>query len=275
MLMWLDKHRYTQGVLDDFFSAVVLPALEMLDYPFDVGRKISKKFSTPDKSRMDKLIEENKRLKKKVLELELAGIENRNYRRLLKAHKKVREDVRLAEIYQIAKDPDTQLIKINLGRKNCVIPGQPLIDADGVIGQVIMARTYTSTVRLITDLSHKMHVQIRATGYQTLAVGDGKSRLVKLPYVSLSAKVKINDEVITSGLDGVYPYGYMVGKVTKIEKQEVKGVQEITVTPTARINHIREALLVWTEKMKAKAKKQTKIFGFKECVYVAEASDAN
>lgn len=267
--MWLDKNNYLQDYLDDTFSAIVYPIIKAVNYPYDLGRDVSKKLSAPKKMTLEQLAEENKRLRKKVLDLELAGIENKNYKKLLKARHKIREKVRLAEIIYVGLDPDIKTVKIGLGRKDCVIEGQPLVDAHGVLGQVIKSRALFSTVRLITDSNHIMHVQFRRTGRQTLAYGDGKSNMLRLPNLPLNEQINDGEEIITSGLGGVYPYGYMVGKIvkktnrnkTKVRKDTGKQFAVAYVKPTAHINQTREGLLVWTEEMRIKAKAQSRSFG--------------
>ncbi|VAW78712.1 hypothetical protein MNBD_GAMMA12-3213 [hydrothermal vent metagenome] len=259
--MWADSKKHLrQSIADDVVAVLYNPIIKFVHWPSKKIESIKQSFETPEeiKKKHTALITENRNLRLRVNKLELLKIKIVSYQKLLRASREIREDVKLAEIFHITLDPKKQLVKINLGRTNCVIDDQPLIDAYGVMGQVVRARPYDSTVRLVTDQNHIMHVQFKPDpknpqeeGIRTLARGTGKSRLIILPYLPKSAESKINigDAVITSGLGDIYPHGYPVGKVIKILNPPESRFMLAYVKPSAHLDRTREALVVWTAKV--------------------------
>ena len=132
---------------------------------------------------------------------------------------------------------------------------QPVVDPDGVFGQVIEVTPYYSTVRLISDRNHIVPVQfhgrkkaVPGKELRTIAIGTGNAeRLLKLPYISTSEIIEIGDEVITSGLGRIYPYGYSVGRVVLIQTSPGSKFQQVFIKPTASLDRAREVLLVYTD----------------------------
>lgn len=261
LLMWADSKKHLRySIADDVVAVIYNPIIKIINWPSKKVEAIKKSFDTPEEmqKKHDALVTENRNLHLQINKLKLLKLKVVSYQKLLRASRKVREDVKLAEIFHITLDPKKQLIKINLGRTNCVIDDQPLIDAYGVMGQVIRARPYDSTVRLVTDQNHIMHVQFKPSpdnleeeGIRTLARGTGRSRLIILPYLPKSAesKIKVGDEIITSGLGDIYPHGYPVGKVIKILNPSDSKFMIAYVKPAAHLDRTREALVVWTAKV--------------------------
>ena len=268
--MWADSKKHLRAsIADDIVAVIYNPLINMINWPSKKIESIKKSMVSPTewKARNTKLRNENRELRRRITKLELMELKVVSYQKLLRAAREIREDVKLAEIYHITLDPKKQLVKINLGRTSCVIDDQPLVDAYGVMGQVIRARPYDSTVRLVTDQNHIMHVQFKPgpdnpqeEGIRTLARGTGESRLIKLPYLPKSAegKIKIGDKVITSGFDDIYPHGYPVGKVIKIVNPADSKFMVAYVKPAAHLDRTREAMVVWTSKVYKRMRLQFK-----------------
>jgi len=261
LLMWADSKKHLRySIADDVVAVIYNPIIKFVNWPSKKIETIKTSFDNPEvlKKKYANLIAENRNLRLHINKLELLKLKVVSYEKLLRASRKIREDVKLAEIFHITLDPKKQEIKINLGRTNCVIDDQPLIDAYGVMGQVIRARPYDSTVRLVTDQNHIMHVQFKPRsenpqeeGIRTLARGTGRSRLIVLPYLPKSAesKIKVGDQIITSGLGDIYPHGYPVGKVIKVLNPPDSKFMIAFVKPAAHLDRTREALVVWTAKV--------------------------
>ena len=266
MLMWADsKKNLRHSIADDVVAVIYIPFVKTIDWIKEKFNSITTSSPSPDKiiaKYKEELIKNRKlRLENIRLEVKISKVVKRQ--ELLRASQEIREEIKLAEIYHINLSPRKQLIKINLGRSNCVIDDQPLVDAYGVMGQVIRARPYDSTVRLITDQNHIMHVQFKTDpkkpleeGVRTIARGTGtetKDRMIKLPYLpkSLFTKNKniVGQEIITSGLGEIYPHGYPVGKIVRIENKPGSKYLTAYVRPAAHLDRTREAMVVWTAKV--------------------------
>ena len=196
---------------------------------------------------------ENTRLKRENLKLQaqqqkLASLENENIRLrdLLESSLKVKDRVLIAELVAVDLDPYKHQVLINKGETSGVFEGQPVLDANAVMGQVTGVTPYTSTVLMITDPRHSLPIQILRTGQRAIAVGTGNINKLQLPHLPNNADIMIGDLLVTSGLGGRFPPGYPVATVTDIKRVEGQAFMDITATPDARLDHTREVLLVWT-----------------------------
>jgi rod shape-determining protein MreC len=142
-------------------------------------------------------------------------------------------------------DPYKNQVMINKGELHDAYPCQPLVDAEGVLGQIVHAGPFTSTAILITDTAHALPVQVNRTGLRTIALGSGTINRLDLPYISNSADIRQGDLLVTSGLGGHFPPGYPVATVTEVKHDSGHSFAEITATPLAHLDRSREVLLVW------------------------------
>jgi rod shape-determining protein MreC len=256
LLMWMDNKRYLDSPKDIAGSYGVNYFNKVASFFGDAKTKAETSWRSTGEIK-----DENKRLREKIhnlrnqnIRLRLLQTEVKKYRRYLNASRKVREHVKLAEIYHVDLDPDRHIVRVNRGRRDCVDLNLPVIDPEGVFGQVISVTEYYSTIRLITDRNHIVPVQFRGRKnsvpgkeLRTIAIGTGDSKLLKLPYISTSEVIEIGDEVVTSGLGQVYPYGYSVGRVVRIETSPGSKFQLVYIKPSASLDRTREVLLVYTD----------------------------
>ena len=119
--------------------------------------------------------------------LDALEAENERLRALLEARGRVRDDIRVAEILSIDTNPFGHSLTINAGTDDGVFEGQALVDADGVIGQVIRPGIMTSEGMLISDPGHALPVEVNRNGLRTIAKGTGENdKLTLLAVVNLS-----------------------------------------------------------------------------------------
>jgi rod shape-determining protein MreC len=142
-------------------------------------------------------------------------------------------------------DPYSRRIVLNKGTRDGVEQGQSLIDANGIMGQVVHAGTFSSSALLITDPSHALPVQLERSGLRAVALGTGPENLLRLSHVPNSSDVRIGDTLVTSGLGGRFPSGYPVGTVVDVERDSGRPFATIMVEPVAELERNREVLLVW------------------------------
>ena len=132
------------------------------------------------------------------------------------------------------------------GSLSGIFPGQPVLDAHAVMGQVTHVTPMTSTVLLITDASHALPVQVDRNGLRTIAFGTGRIHELELPHLPNNADIREGDQLVTSGLGGRFPPGYPVARVSRIEHRPGEPFASIVATPSAHLERSREVLLVWT-----------------------------
>jgi rod shape-determining protein MreC len=203
-------------------------------------------------SKYSELTEENRRLRDEILVLQTKQLkfealeqENIRLRGLLDTSFKVGEQVLIAELLSIKLVPYEHVVVVNKGGRFGVHPGQAVFDGHGVVGQVLRVTPYSSEVVLITDPSHAIPVRINRNGLRTIAQGTGQIDRLALPYLPSNADVKVGDLLVTSGLDGVFPAGYPVARVTAIAPEK-SPFGKISAVPMALLDRNRELLLVWS-----------------------------
>lgn len=202
------------------------------------------------------LISENARLKRQLIisqyrlqDLNVVDRENSRLRKLLDSYEELREDrVLIAEILSVDLAPYRQRFIINRGSVDEVYPGQPLLDADGVVGQVESVSAMASEALLITDPDHVVPVRIERTGVRTLAEGTGDSTLLRLANLPNTADVVPGDRLVTSGLGDVFPAGRPVAIITEFRRQPDQSFAYVTARPVSNLDRDQEVLLVWNDK---------------------------
>jgi rod shape-determining protein MreC len=191
-----------------------------------------------------RLRREREVLAARIDRLEAVAAENLRLRALLGGTRGFRLDVRLVSILDVDLDPYRQRVVLDAGAGDGVRVGQALVDAGGVLGQVIEVTPRRSVALLITDPDHAVPVQVARTGLRAIAYGTGDVARLTLPNVPQSADIHAGDVLITSGIGGRFPAGFPVGTVTDVRADETRLFLVATATPAARLDRGVEVLLV-------------------------------
>ena len=199
------------------------------------------------------LEEENERLRSELLILkgriqrmsELAA-ENIRLRNLLNATELLKDSVLVAELIGVSPEPSRHTIRINRGEESGVYVGQALLDADGLMGQIIEVYRNSSKALLISDSSHALPVQVLRNGVRSIAEGMGDYKQLKLRHVSPTTDIRVGDQLVSSGLGDRYPVGYPIGKVTAVNTMAGYAYLEVLLEPSARIDRSRHLLLLFS-----------------------------
>ncbi len=206
------------------------------------------------------LLDENENLKQERLLLlgrmqKMAALEaeNMRIRALLRSSKNLREEMLIAEILGTSNDPYRHHVKLNKGQLDGVYEGQPLIDAHGILGQIVSVNMLSSAALIITDPNHSIPVEVNRNGLRTIAQGQGQTDRLSLPYLPANADIQEGDLLVSSGLGGRYPAGYPVAEITEINHHPGEEFLEIYAKPTALTQHGREVLLVQNVDVKTEA----------------------
>jgi rod shape-determining protein MreC len=145
-----------------------------------------------------------------------------------------------------AADPYTRKIVIDQGLTHGVAAGSPVIDADGVLGQVTQVLPFTSEVTLVIDRDLSIPVQNTRTGVRSVAFGDASAHGagLELRFMAANADLQEGDLLSTSGVDGVYPPGLPVAKIERIERRADSAFARIYCVPLARVTAARYVLVL-------------------------------
>jgi rod shape-determining protein MreC len=157
----------------------------------------------------------------------------------------VADRVLVASILNVDLDPFRHRVLLDKGAADGVFKGQAVLDAEGIFGQVSQVHAKTAEVILISDAEHAIPVQSNRSGLRTIAVGTGDSDQLSLPFVTVEADLRVGDLLISTGIGGVFPSGYPVAEVTRVDRTAAATFALVEARPTARLDRDREVLLVW------------------------------
>jgi rod shape-determining protein MreC len=246
-MMTLDhRQNYLEGIRSGL-SVLIYPLQYIANLPVAATRWMDDSLTS-----RETLHSENERLKlqhtlfkAKLQKLQSLTAENQRLRELLQSSKKINERVLIGELLSVDLDPFSRQIVINKGSRNDAYLGQPLVDAEGAMGQIVHLGPFSSTAMLITDANHAIPVQVNRNGLRAIALGTGAPDKLDIPYLPISADIVVGDLLTSSGLGGRFPTGYPVAMITEVKKDPTLPYAQVTATPTARLEQAREVLLIW------------------------------
>ena len=253
VLMTLDHRFHHLDNVRSGLSALVYPLRFIVNLPGDMLDWSADTFTSRETLQEENktLRTQNQLLKAELQKLTFLQVENQQLRALLDSSKTIAERVLIAELLSVDLDPYKRQVVINKGSREEIYVGQPIIDASGVMGQVVHVGPFSSTALLITDPSHALPVQVNRNGLRAIATGTGSENSIELPHLPNNADVLVGDLLVSSGLGCVFPTGYPVGRITQIDTDPSLPFAKVYVEPTARLNRSREVLLVWPQQAQA------------------------
>ncbi len=195
-------------------------------------------------ARLEQLRRQQLLYEARLQRLDALEVENIRLRELLDSSHNLANPVLIAELIEIDLDPQRHLIQINKGSNDDVYAGQPVLDANGVVGQVDEVGRFSARVRLITDPSHGLPVQINRNGLRAIASGTGQRHRLQIKSVTNNADVREGDLLVTSGLGGRFPQGYPVARIDNVTQRPGRAFARVEAAPMAALNRIQEVLLV-------------------------------
>ncbi len=246
-LMTVDHRWRSLDFVRSALSSVIYPLQYTIDLPIQLFYWADESLSS-----QQTLLKKNSDFEARHLEnrvqlqkLDIIEKENDRLRKLLSAIPKTTERLLISEILNVDVDPYKHLIILNKGSSSEVYKGQPIIDAHGIMGQIVHVAPLSSTAMLVTDASHAIPVQVNRTGLRAIAFGSGKNDQLNLRHLPHSVDIKVGDLLITSGLGGTFPPNFPVAIISKIERPAGEPFAVIEAKPHAQLEKSREVLLVW------------------------------
>ena len=252
-LMVVDARFDTLKNLRAQAGGVLMQAYWLTDLPARLFNGVHAQFSSHSE-----LLAENEKLKAEALLMQrrlqkLATLTEQNVRlrELLNSAALVDEDVLVGELIGVDPNPFTHRIILDKGSKDGVFLGQPVLDARGLMGQVIEVMPYTSRVLLLTDTTHSIPIQVNRNGLRAIAAGSGNPERLELRHVADTADIKVGDLLVSSGMGQRFPAGYPVATVTEVIHDTGQPFATVRAQPTAALNRSRYMLLVFTDSRSA------------------------
>ena len=236
----LEPVRSTLGTL-------VSPLQVLAEMPYLLADEVGEVASTHETLR-----QQNAELERRILELTQISqqflslkSENERLRKLLGSQARLPAEVMVAELVAVVPTPNTHQVIIDKGADAGVKMGQAVLDAEGLIGQIVEVAQFTSRVLLIVDPSHAIPVQVNRSGVRSVAAGTGELHRRVLENVPVTADIRVGDLMESSGLGGRFPRGYPVGYVTSVVIDATSPYTRVEVRPLAALDRTRHVLVVF------------------------------
>jgi len=244
LLILDDRFRYLEP-LRSVVTEAVSPLKKVVQWPVLAITTVDEYAVTLDQAQRDIAALRQARLidAEKSQKLEILEAENQFLRKLLDTRRQLGAHVQPASILYSARDPFNRRVILDRGSEQGVIEGQPVVDDQGVVGQVTRVAPDYAEVTLLTDRNQSIPAQVVRNGLRTVVFGTGDGRL-EMRYMSSNADVQVGDWIVTSGIDGIYPRGLKVGKVESLESDANGIFSRFILTPAAGMGRYGEVLLL-------------------------------
>lgn len=245
-LMVVDHRAHYLQTLRRTANLVVEPAYRLAALPADVARATRTAVVT-----QDQLASENRELRERLLlaqarlnRLDALLAQNERLKGLLEAQKNLGLSVQFARLVDVDLDPFRHRIVLDVGSAQGAQVGQPVIDAHGIMGQLVEVLPNTSVAMLITDPTHAIPVVVERTGLRAIAYGSGATDTLDLRDIPRSADIRSGDKLLTSGLGGRFPAGFPVGVIGDVSTDKKGMFIAATARPAAALDRSGEVLLL-------------------------------
>jgi rod shape-determining protein MreC len=249
LLMYLDHRQNHLDAVRKAIGAAVYPVQLVVDAPVRLWAWLGDTTTSRNDLQLEvgRLKAERLLTNARLQRLTALEAENARLRALLDARSKVRDEVRVAEIMAVDANPYEHNLVIDIGSRDGVYDGQAIVDADGVVGQVIETGLMTAQAVLISDTDHALPVEVNRNGLRTIAVGTGEIDRLDLPFLPNNADIRAGDLLVTSGLGGGFPAGYPVAVVDSVTRIPQEPFADVTAKPSASLDQVREVMLIWSK----------------------------
>ncbi len=248
MLLVADaRYRYVDEARSSL-SAITTPVYQISRMFLNLGDRIDGFFTTREtlRNENDALKNQALLLRYKVQRLAAVLAENTRLRELLNSSALLDQRVIVAELIGVAPDAGVHQIILGKGLNDGVFVGQPVVDAEGLVGQIIDANSLSSRALLITDNTHSVPVLVNRNGLRAILSGSDDVNKLELLHIPDTSDIEVGDLLVTSGLGQRFPAGYPVAIVNSVEHDPGQSFARIKAVPTAALNEAQHFLLVFS-----------------------------
>lgn len=246
LLMVVDGHYHYLNTLRNTLAVVINPLQHVMNAPVRLASQVSSFFVVQGRLRSENADLKDKQLllAGQMLQFQALQAENARLRSLLAAQKRYTQKTTMAEILYSGRDPFARKIIIDRGSLHDVKPGQIVADDAGVVGQITRVNLGVSEVTLVTDKDQAVPVQNLRNGLRAVVFGNGQEGTLDVPFMPVNADMQTGDQLVTSGIDGIYPPGLPVAIISKVERNAAYPFAKISCTPSAGTDRERQVLIL-------------------------------
>ncbi len=193
---------------------------------------------------LDRLRARELELNAELLRYAALAAENAELRRLLAARRMHDFTAVHGEILSVGLDPAAQRVIIDRGAADGIMPGQPVLDASGVFGQIDWTAPGDAAVILLSDPDHALPAQVERNGQRTVVQGTGNPHRLVMRDLPANSDIRIGDRLVTSGLGGHFPAGLPIATIDAIERSSGSGFLSVSAKPAAALDRSRAVLVL-------------------------------
>ena len=246
LLMFVDtRYRYLESTRSAL-SVMVAPIQALATLPGRVWNQVGGYFSAQSdlNNQNQSLHQQHLGDAAQLAQLQSLQAENQQLRKLAELSARATYSTQLAEVIYIERDLFKRKIIVNKGADANLQAGQVVMDDAGIVGQITRVYPWLSEVTLITEKDHVVPVQVLRNGLRTIIFGAGDTSQLTLRYMPISADIIEGDVLVTSGIDGIYPAGIPVAKVTRIERDAAYPFARVTCLPVGGVDKHSHLLIL-------------------------------
>ena len=245
-LLFTDAHFHTLKLARQVVGTALYPVQRVALMPRDAALATLEFFGSGASLRAKNAVLQARNLQLGLAASRAAELdrENEHLRALLKLTQESPIEPIPSEIQYETRDPFTRVVVIDHGLQAGIVAGAPVINEDGLIGQVTRVFPLQSEVTLLTDRDQAVPVQVVRTGVRSIIYGTANGDLLDLRFVPTGADIKAGDELVTNGLDGVYPSGLPVARILRVDHPADSAFAKVVAVPIAQIRGVRQLLVL-------------------------------
>ena len=246
-LMFADHRLDSFGTARTYLNSLVSPLQYVANLPSDMLNWSSQRLSSQQQllSENEILKNENLLMRESLQQFQTLKLENDRLRTLLGSPLQEGRRKMVAELMAVDNNPYSHQIVIDKGTSDGVYEGQPVLDANGIVGQVLHVAATTSRILLITDITHAVPVRVSRNNVRLVASGSGELENLSIHHMPHNTDLRVGYLLISSGLGQVFPEGYPLAIVSSIVKDEGRPFAQVTATPIALLDRLKYLLLLW------------------------------
>jgi len=246
LLLTLDDGSHWSAGLRNGIERLMAPLMIALELPGEAARELGRGLSTHGEllRQIARLERENDDLRTTARNIDILQRENDELRTVAGVPTERHELLRTVQLIQRGRGIASQRFLIDAGSRQGIRAGMALVHPEGVIGQVTAAGETTADVALVTDTGQNTPVELVRTGLRGVLVGEGVADRTSLRFIASNADVEPGDQLVTSGLDGVYPAGMAVATVVSVKRDAQSDFARVVCKPAATVDGRRHFSVV-------------------------------
>ena len=246
VLMLVDLHWQLLQPVRRVVSVLLYPLERLAASPLEAGRRVGDFFVTQSSLQHEnrQLLDDKLLASAQLLRMQAVQLENAQLKRLLSTPAAVHGQGILTEALYSDRDPFAAKLVLDRGQSAGVTLGQVVIDPQGVVGQITRVQPLTAEVTLISHKNQPVPVQVARNGLRAVVFGLGRENPLEVRFMPLNNDVRADDLLVTSGIDGTYPVGLPVAKVTRVDRNTGSAFAQIACEPVADLDRHRFFLIL-------------------------------